>query len=297
MLREVARRLDAGHRPRRRGRRAAAAGQAAHPAADPGPGRDAGDRRLPAAGVAARGRAHPRRGVGVGHRDAARARADRGGRPLAVRRDPVPHHRRCSSSCSAWARWTTCPTRPAWDPTPEEAGRAARPPAARGRGARGRRRAAGPGRSPSCWRESDRSRCRSRSRLLPAPLSSQLALGRRASGGVAAGSRSPRGVARAQASTPRASPIRARNRPLARAPVKMNSNPATIRTATTRDRHRWRADADPPRSPGRPGRASSARRPSEDGQDHADRGHRTAPVVAPIAGAGQHRAQPHLHGR
>ena len=45
--------------------------------------------------------------------DAARARADRGVRPLAVRRDPLPHHRRCSRGCSASAGSTRCPTRPA----------------------------------------------------------------------------------------------------------------------------------------------------------------------------------------
>ena len=38
--------------PEHRGRRAPPAGQAAHAAADPGPGRDAGDRRLPAARLA-----------------------------------------------------------------------------------------------------------------------------------------------------------------------------------------------------------------------------------------------------
>ena len=58
---------------------------AAHAAAHAGAGRVPGDRRLPAARVAARDRAHPRRRVGVGGRHAARARADRGVRPLAVR--------------------------------------------------------------------------------------------------------------------------------------------------------------------------------------------------------------------
>ena len=42
--------------------------EAAHAAADPGPGRDAGDRRLPAAGLAAGDRADPRRLLGVGGR-------------------------------------------------------------------------------------------------------------------------------------------------------------------------------------------------------------------------------------
>ena len=40
--------------------------EAADAAADPGPGRDPGDRRLPAAGHPARGRPHPRRLLGVG---------------------------------------------------------------------------------------------------------------------------------------------------------------------------------------------------------------------------------------
>ena len=65
----------------------------AHAAADPGAGRDAGDHRLPAAGVAARDRPDPRGRGRVGRRDAARARDDRGVRPVAVRRGPVPDHR------------------------------------------------------------------------------------------------------------------------------------------------------------------------------------------------------------
>ena len=85
------RRLDARDRSRRRGRRAPPAGPPAHAAADARAGRDAGDRRLPAAGLAARGRAHPRRGLRVRRRDAGRARPDRGGGPLAVRRRPLPH--------------------------------------------------------------------------------------------------------------------------------------------------------------------------------------------------------------
>ena len=64
------RRLRPGQRPRQRGRRPPPAGQAAHAAADPGPGGDAGDRRLPAAGHPARGGAHPRRHLRVGGADA-----------------------------------------------------------------------------------------------------------------------------------------------------------------------------------------------------------------------------------
>ena len=49
------RRLHPGQRPGQRGRGPAPAGEAADAAADPGAGRDAGDRRLPAAGLPARG--------------------------------------------------------------------------------------------------------------------------------------------------------------------------------------------------------------------------------------------------
>ena len=55
------RRLRARQRPRERGGRAPPARQTAHPAADPGPGRDARDRRLPAAGLPPGDRSHPRR--------------------------------------------------------------------------------------------------------------------------------------------------------------------------------------------------------------------------------------------
>ena len=104
------RRLDARLAPGRRGGRAAAARPPAHAGADARPGRDAGDRRLPAAGLAPRGRAHPRRGVGVGDVRAGRARADRGGRPLAVRRRALPHDAAVPASCSGWSRSTSCPT-------------------------------------------------------------------------------------------------------------------------------------------------------------------------------------------
>ena len=59
----------------------------------PGPGRDARDRRLPAADLAPGDHPYPRRQRRLGRRHAARARADRGGGPLAVRRGPVPHER------------------------------------------------------------------------------------------------------------------------------------------------------------------------------------------------------------
>ena len=77
------RRLRPRQRPGQRGRGPAPAGQAADAAADPGAGRDAGDRRLPAAGLAAGDRPDPRRHLGVGGADARRARPDRGVGPLA----------------------------------------------------------------------------------------------------------------------------------------------------------------------------------------------------------------------
>ena len=92
VLREVAGGFTLASDPGQRGRRAAPAGEAADAAADPGPGRDAGDRRLPAAGLAARGRPDPRRHLGVGGADAGRARPDRGVRPLAVRRRDLQDH-------------------------------------------------------------------------------------------------------------------------------------------------------------------------------------------------------------
>ena len=75
VLRELAGGWALSTPSRRRARRAAAAGPAAHAAADAGPGRDAGDRRLPAAGLAAGDRPDPRRQRRVGRRHAARARA------------------------------------------------------------------------------------------------------------------------------------------------------------------------------------------------------------------------------
>ena len=75
-----------------------------------------GDRGLPPARVAARGRAHPRRRLGVGGRHAARARPDRGVRPLAVRGRSSTAPPSCSSGCSASTASTSCPTRPASTP-------------------------------------------------------------------------------------------------------------------------------------------------------------------------------------
>ena len=89
VLREVSGGFALASDPGQRGRGAAPAGQAAHAAADPGAGGDAGDRRLPAAGLAAGGGADPRRLLGVGGADAGRARPDRGVGPLAVRRRAV----------------------------------------------------------------------------------------------------------------------------------------------------------------------------------------------------------------
>ena len=90
------------------------------PPLTPGAGRDAGDRRLPGAGLAARDHADPRRQRRLGRVDAARARADRGGRPLAVRRGPVPHDAAVPQAVRPATRSTTCPTRGQWDPTPDE---------------------------------------------------------------------------------------------------------------------------------------------------------------------------------
>jgi hypothetical protein len=90
-LKEVAGGLHAGQRAGARGRRPAAARPPAHPAADAGPGRDALDRRLPGARSRGPRSPDPRRLGRLGVRHAARARAHRGGGPLAVRRGPVPH--------------------------------------------------------------------------------------------------------------------------------------------------------------------------------------------------------------
>ena len=80
------------------------------------------DRRLPAAGLAARDRAHPRRRVRLGDGDAARARADRGVRALAVRRGALPHDAAVPQALRPAVARRRCPTRPQWDPTPEEQG-------------------------------------------------------------------------------------------------------------------------------------------------------------------------------
>ena len=105
------RRLRPRQRPGERGRGAPPARQAAHAAADPGAGRDPGDRRLPAAGLAARGGADPRRLLGVGGADAGRARPDRGVRPLAVRRRPVQDDRAVRTPLRPLRASTSCPTR------------------------------------------------------------------------------------------------------------------------------------------------------------------------------------------
>ena len=91
VLRELAGGFTLATDARDRARRAAPAGQAADPAADARAGRDAGHRRLPAAGLAPGDHAHPRRQRRLGVGDAARARARRGGRALAVRRRALPH--------------------------------------------------------------------------------------------------------------------------------------------------------------------------------------------------------------
>ena len=114
------RRLRAGQRPGARGGGAAPARQAAHAAADPGPGRDAGDRRLPAAGLAAGGRPHPRRLLGVGGADAGRARPDRGVGALALRRRDLQDDRAVRAALRPRRASTSCPTPRAFDPTPED---------------------------------------------------------------------------------------------------------------------------------------------------------------------------------
>ena len=108
------------------------------PGLTPGPGRDPLDRRLPAAGLAAGGGPDPRRGVRVGDDRARRPRADRGGRPLAVRRRALSHHAAVPEAVRPQdGRRAARPV--AVGPEPGGAVRAARPAAARGRGARGHR--------------------------------------------------------------------------------------------------------------------------------------------------------------
>ena len=97
-----------------------APGEAAPRDADAGPARDARDRRLSAAGLAARDRADPRCQRRLAGRHAARPRAGRGARPLAVRGRALPDDARSSSSCSAWRRPGELPDIAQWDPTPEE---------------------------------------------------------------------------------------------------------------------------------------------------------------------------------
>ena len=73
---------------------------------------------------------HPRRQRRLGGRDAARARADRGGRPLAVRRRPVPHDAAVPQALRPRrARGAARPSRVG--PDARGGGRAARPAAAR----------------------------------------------------------------------------------------------------------------------------------------------------------------------
>ena len=82
-------------------------------------------------------RAHPRRRLRVGRRHAARARADRGVRPLALRRGPLPHDRAVREAVRPLrARRAARPGRVR--PDARGGGRAARAPAPRGR-ARARR--------------------------------------------------------------------------------------------------------------------------------------------------------------
>ena len=129
------RRPHARRRSRCRGGRAPAAREAEDPAADPGAGGDARDRRLPAAGLAPRDRPYPRRRLRVRGPDADRARPDRGVGALAVRRCDLPHH--------AAVRAPLRPRRPRPAARPRELrpdargrARAARAPAARRRAAR-----------------------------------------------------------------------------------------------------------------------------------------------------------------
>ena len=83
--------------------------------------------------------AHPRRRRRVGERDARGARLHRGGRPLAVRRRPVPHDRSVPQALRAGLAQGAAERRRV-GPVARGGGRPARPPAARRRAARGRRR-------------------------------------------------------------------------------------------------------------------------------------------------------------
>ena len=87
--------------------------------AQPRPGRDARDRRLHAARLAPGDRPHPRCQRRLGHGLAARPRPDRGGRKLAVRRRPVPHHGPVPEAVRP-AQPEELPDIARWDPTPEE---------------------------------------------------------------------------------------------------------------------------------------------------------------------------------
>ena len=62
----------------------------------------------------------PRRQRGLRGGHAARARPDRGVRPLAVRRRPVPHDAALPQAVRPRRRSTPSPTRRPWDPSPEE---------------------------------------------------------------------------------------------------------------------------------------------------------------------------------
>ena len=128
-------RMDARDGPGRRRRRAQAPLEAEDTAADPGAGRDARDRRLPPAGLPPRDQPHPRRRGRVRRDHADRARPDRGVRPLALRRDDLPHDRALRARLRPRR-----PRRPAGSrrlrPDPGGRGRAARPPAESGRSPR-----------------------------------------------------------------------------------------------------------------------------------------------------------------
>ena len=120
VLRRAGRGLDAGHRARGRGRRAAPARAAAHAAADAGAGRDAGDRRLPAARLAPGDHADPRRQRGLGGGHAARARAR--SRRRAARQFGAVLYRTTPLFLKLFglASLDDLPDPAAWDPTPEE---------------------------------------------------------------------------------------------------------------------------------------------------------------------------------
>ena len=73
-------------------------------------------------GLAPRDRAHPRRGLGVRRRHAARARADRGVGPLALRRGALPHHRPVREAVRPRPALDALPDPAAFDPSPEDEG-------------------------------------------------------------------------------------------------------------------------------------------------------------------------------